>query len=215
MDVEQRLVEAQRALSSAILPSEKLPLGERSQFLTRRLAKINTINITGGECQVQISSSALDGVRWYQSYFPRVGDLVWVEFNGGTDPIIIGTQNAATPAVAGVQDPWHIVGAAGEPAFQNGWVWYGAGWSVPAFRRVGEIVYVKGAVKSGTVATNIFQLPSGFRPKENSYYAITASPPVTAGALNGTLLVDSSGQLNAYNGGNTYFAVECSFVAEQ
>lgn len=50
--------------------------------------------------------------------------------------------------------------------FTNGWVNYGGGWAVAAYRKIGSQVYLKGLVKNGTVNAAIFQLPAGYRPLE-------------------------------------------------
>ena len=85
----------------------------------------------------------------------------------------VGTKqlknNAVTPAkIKAVAPLWHAVGAAGEPAFQNGWVNEGptsdetAGF---AEDRSG-LVRLKGVIQSGTNDT-VFTLPAGYRPSKN------------------------------------------------
>lgn len=62
-------------------------------------------------------------------------------------------------------EAWHVVGAAGEPAFQNSWVNYGSGYGDAAFRkRPDGVVELAGMVKSGTANGVIFTLPAGYRP---------------------------------------------------
>jgi hypothetical protein len=64
-------------------------------------------------------------------------------------------------------EPWHSVGAAGEPTFLNGWVNFGGNLSTLAFRKSPDgRVWIKGQVKSGTAGTPVFQLPVGYRPPE-------------------------------------------------
>lgn len=69
---------------------------------------------------------------------------------------------------ATVNDGWHNVGEAGEPAYQNGWVDYSAGTAVgdytgAGFKKIGGVVHLRGLIKNGTNAT-IFTLPVGYRP---------------------------------------------------
>lgn len=55
---------------------------------------------------------------------------------------------------------------------QNGWVYYGSG-ATAAYRKDGmNNVFVKGLIKSGTASngTIMFNLPSGYRPKEVRYF---------------------------------------------
>jgi hypothetical protein len=60
-------------------------------------------------------------------------------------------------------EPWHEVGAAGQPAFQNGYSNSGAGFETAAFYKDREgVVHLKGNV-TGAAAT-IFYLPAGDRP---------------------------------------------------
>ncbi len=62
---------------------------------------------------------------------------------------------------------WVNVGSSGAPAFQNNWVNFDttrtAGFSKDSL----GWVRLRGLVKSGTVSTTVFTLPSGFRPKRN------------------------------------------------
>lgn len=59
-------------------------------------------------------------------------------------------------------DPWHTVGAAGEPAFQNGWSPQS---EAVQFRKTptGD-VHLRGRAKLGTAAASVFTLPVGYRP---------------------------------------------------
>ena len=62
-------------------------------------------------------------------------------------------------------EDWHTVGAAGEPAFQNGWTAYGAPYGPPQFRkRPDGVVELRGLATAGAYATPVFTLPAGYRP---------------------------------------------------
>lgn len=51
----------------------------------------------------------------------------------------------------------------------NSWVFYGVPWSTPQYRRIGNIVYLKGLVGGGSSTTAIITtLPAGFRPNQGS-----------------------------------------------
>jgi hypothetical protein len=63
-------------------------------------------------------------------------------------------------------EAFHVVGAAGEPAFQNAWVNFGGGLSTVGFYKDRSRVYLKGQAKSGANGTVIFTLPVGYRPSE-------------------------------------------------
>jgi hypothetical protein len=66
----------------------------------------------------------------------------------------------------------HYVGAAGEPAFTNGWSNYdttGASWSRARFWKTPDgIVHLGGLVTGGVPAQAIFTLPVGYRPLESA-----------------------------------------------
>lgn len=66
-----------------------------------------------------------------------------------------------------VTEPWHVVGAFGEPAFQGTWAWYGSPWGQPRFALIGGLVHVKGLLTNPAApvtAQTIFVLPAGYRP---------------------------------------------------
>ena len=73
---------------------------------------------------------------------------------------------------SGTYDPWHVVGAAGQPAFANGWGNVGAGYGTAAFfKDPAGIVHVRGFVTAGTLNTGVFTLPAGYRPLLNEIFA--------------------------------------------
>jgi hypothetical protein len=63
---------------------------------------------------------------------------------------------------------WHLVGAPGEPLFQNSWkdspTGPGAPEPVAFFKDREGVVHLKGIAVSGTPSKTVFQLPPGFRP---------------------------------------------------
>ena len=58
------------------------------------------------------------------------------------------------------------------PTLQNGWVNFLAGTVPVGYRLVGDVVQVRGTIKSGTLAKAVFTLPSGFRPAAGSVYFV-------------------------------------------
>lgn len=74
----------------------------------------------------------------------------------------VTTLETAAPVAI---DPWRIVGAGGEPAFAGGWINYGSGYPVAAFKKYPDgRVRLQGLVKNGTNGQPIFTLPVGYRP---------------------------------------------------
>ena len=70
-------------------------------------------------------------------------------------------------------DPWHVVGAAGEPSFGNSWVAWGTDEPIVAFRKGPDgKVLLRGGVKGGTQSNASFTLPVGYRPAQHYRHAI-------------------------------------------
>jgi collagen type I alpha len=67
------------------------------------------------------------------------------------------------PATA---EAWRVIGAAGQPPFENSWVNYSADpLNGAAFRKDSTgLVTLKGTVRSGNTGVAIFTLPAGYRP---------------------------------------------------
>jgi hypothetical protein len=81
-------------------------------------------------------------------------------------------NTAATANSLAPPENWHLVGAPGEPGFQNSWHNFGGTWARAAFYKDHEgIVHLKGLVTGGTSGT-VFQLPPGYRSAERLYFPI-------------------------------------------
>lgn len=75
--------------------------------------------------------------------------------------------------LAAPPEPLHLIGATGEPAFENAWVnndntattpGYGANRDAGFYEDRGR-VHLTGVIKTGVSATTAFTLPVGYRPK--------------------------------------------------
>ena len=92
-------------------------------------------------------------------------------------------------------------------SFSNSWVAFGAGWSTPRYRKIGDIVYVQGMIKDGTSGLACFTLPVGFRPTEIQVFHSTTSTGVVR------MDVGSNGQVIVYAGGAGVWAgINCQFA---
>jgi hypothetical protein len=61
-------------------------------------------------------------------------------------------------------EAWNVIGAAGQPAFTNGWVNFGGTDATAAFYKdAAGVVHLRGIVKNGVVAASMFTLPVGYR----------------------------------------------------
>lgn len=103
-----------------------------------------------------------------------------------------------------VGEPWHEVGATGEPAFQNSWANFGSNgfgdWSTVAFKKQGNTVKIKGFPASGVVilGDEIFNLPEGYRPpKVEMFASFTGNGTSPTGAM--YTLVHPDGRVIAHS----------------
>lgn len=96
---------------------------------------------------------------------------------------------------------WTNVGS-----FSNSWVNYGLGTLSASYRLIGDRVLLRGAIKSGTVGSAAFTLPSGYRPT-----GTIILPALSNGAI-GRLDIDSSGNVipggASSTGSNVVFALD-------
>jgi len=99
----------------------------------------------------------------------RKGTLTGSQINVSTLGTVPTAQTAQTASSVAPPEAWHMVGAPGEPGFENGWAnappspplaFEGAGF----YRDHEGVVHLKGLVKGGTSGGIIFHLPSGYRP---------------------------------------------------
>lgn len=109
------------------------------------------------------------------------------------------------PAV--VDSAWNVIGASGQPAFQNSWANFPTGgWPSMAFFRDSEgWVHLRGLVTGGVNGTTICTLPVGYRPAFPYNFNIVGSDTFAFGEVrpDGTVLV--SGPLAASAG--TWYAL--------
>ncbi len=91
------------------------------------------------------------------------------------------------------------------PTLQNGWVSYGL--QAPQYRMVGDIVYLRGAIKNGSAwGTIAFTLPAGYWPPA-TLYASTLS----AGPSLGYFTVNTLGQVSPQGGSTAQFELAYNF----
>ena len=97
------------------------------------------------------------------------------------------------------------------PTFVNGWVNYGSPFTVARYRRsAGRVVHLDGLIKSGTINTAAFTLPSGFRP---SYRLITCAVD-TGNAAPERLDIHATGVVHPVSGSNGWVTLQTVFVAD-
>jgi len=97
-------------------------------------------------------------------------------------------------------------GAWTTPTLLNGWLQYGSGWQTLQYRKIGDIVYIRGLIKSGTVPSTIFTLPTGFRPLAINQFVCMGNVSAVA-----YFNVYTDGVVSAVQGNNAGFNVNCDF----
>ena len=126
---------------------------------------------------------------------------------GGTSMVVNDAARNAyiivediTPATAdGLATAWTAA------TFQNGWINYPA--AQPAqYRKLGDMVQVRGMIKSGTYAQTALNLPVGFRPPNDMQF-----PLKEYGAGAGVFVVFPSGDLAIFEAGVSGVSINCQF----
>ena len=119
------------------------------------------------------------------------------------------TERAATflEELVNIQE-WQEIGVGNAPAFENSWINFvtsGEQATAAFYKDSFGRVYIKGLVKSGTINTDIFTLPTGYIPSERIHLGTMSN------SAYGTLRIDTDGAVRAQTGNNTSFAINCSF----
>jgi hypothetical protein len=111
--------------------------------------------------------------------------------------------NATVPV-----DPWHIVGAAGEPAFVNSWVGSNPSYQQPSFRKdpLGR-VWIRGSFGGSPTAGLAFTLPVGYRPTAQYVFDVL----LDSGAAGGYVTVDTAGSVSLQRSSSASIYVDLSF----
>lgn len=109
---------------------------------------------------------------------------------------------ASITALQGVTTPtaWTAT-----PAFQNGWANYGSGYQVAQYRKIGDIVYLRGFIKGTVNANTIFILPAGFRPVA---YVHTIGPNGSAGGWSQIRVGPGGDLVNMIGDGSTWVSID-------
>jgi hypothetical protein len=106
-------------------------------------------------------------------------------------------------------DVWHVVGAGGEPAFQNSWVNFGSGFQGARFRRENGVVRIEGLVKSGTSNTAVFTLPAEYRPSATQHHVARGND---AGDFFAQVQVSTGGDVIALPSGGGSGAIDLAVI---
>lgn len=121
-----------------------------------------------------VTKTLTTGVRFLSGTVPVVGQTGLLARGTGlqrSDRVFIG-------APASQSSNWIQLNSPGAPIFATSWSHDGAPYFNVAFRRVGDMVELRGAAVATTGATTtIFTLPVGYRPKADPVIQLTSSGP--------------------------------------
>jgi hypothetical protein len=143
---------------------------------------------------------------WYQPATCTVAPATVWDYhldNGQPYPVLNGTQLPYSTNFSFVTSELpRFVGTAGNPVFTASWVNFGAPRGNICFwkDRLG-FVHLAGTAKTGTLTSTMFNLPAGYRPLANEYFAVSSN-----GAY-GECYVDSTGNVVPQVGSNTSFSL--------
>lgn len=182
---EVRVRETASSGTAANLATQTVKI--RSIDMDRRIA--HAVNQVKGTMIVPFVHMIGKGVG-----FPAVGET-WLISSIFGPWLFVAQVNPSYPVLVEDDDPrlsdarppiitaptLHVVGAVGEPAFQNSWVNYdttGNFQTARFYKDVTNHVRINGRVKSGT--GTIFTLPAGYRPSQTNVFACTCGGPGVA-----------------------------------
>lgn len=130
---------------------------------------------------------------------PYVPNSTWTDGVGGTPVSAARLNNIESGLVALNPTAWTAV------TFQNGWSNFGGGYQAAQYRKIGDVVQVRGLIKSGTVGSAAFTLPAGFRP------VLDESRAVISNGVFGALYINAAGIVTPFVGSNVSFQVDAIF----
>jgi hypothetical protein len=119
--------------------------------------------------------------------------------NGRTQLLVEDVTGTEAPTGAYYEALWTPV-----TTFTNGWVNYDtANYPPAAYRKVNDLVYLRGLVKSGTLNTPAFVLPAGYRPVLDHHFACLSQE-----ALGGARIFRGGNVTLGNPGSNVWFALD-------
>lgn len=61
------------------------------------------------------------------------------------------------------------------PTLLNGWVNFGSGFNPAGYRKIGDVVSLRGLLTTGSTSVPMFNLPAGYRPAYTQIFTTSAS----------------------------------------
>lgn len=100
----------------------------------------------------------------------RKGTLTGMQIDASTLGLV---PTAETANALSTPEPWHVVGAPGEPSFEPGWEskFSPVDPSVAFYRDHEGVVHLRGVATGGMASGAVFRLPLGFRPTSGKVFS--------------------------------------------
>ena len=180
----------------------------------------------GAVSNTKLAKAAVTGAKVARN------SLTGVQVNESTLGIVPSASHATSADTAktatsiAASEAFHVVGANGEPAFQNSWEDKGGTLDKPAgfYKDRAGIVHLRGRIFNGSANTVIFQLPAGYRPEAGKFISFPADCECMIGQSTSVSIAGSGlgatvdGSLRVDNGtlqsGGTLHLDGISFLAE-
>jgi hypothetical protein len=173
------------ALFATANPSEFAPMGlPQNQGVTTREEMARTLGQALSPIPACVAGSEIyNDVPASSPFCPFIEELSRRGITGGCAPGLFCPGDPVTRQQMAVflvkvvaSEPFHIVGAAGEPPFQNGWANAGGLLSTAGFFKdpLG-FVHLKGTLNAGPSGLTAFTLPEGYRPAEELILPVASS----------------------------------------
>jgi hypothetical protein len=131
----------------------------------------------------------------------RPGTLTIISTASWGNPITDEVNRLTTWQTAQLPTAWAT------PTFSNGWVGLTTGGVQPTqYRKIGDLVYVRGAMVGGTFGNTAITLPVGFRPPAMLYFM-----EIIAGGTLGYISIAATGIIVPYGSSNSQVGTEAVF----
>jgi hypothetical protein len=138
---------------------------------------------------------------------PGSGTFVTGDFVNTQDGHVFVCTSGGSPGtwvdITLVGDDAAWTNISGGVGFTNSWVDYASGGTLSCgFRKVHGKVYLRGAMKSGTVNSSAFTLPAGYRPSGTLNFVVSSN------SLYGNVAIASSGNTTLTTGSNAWASLD-------
>lgn len=109
------------------------------------------------------------------------------------------TVKARLDSMAGPPSAWTA------PTLLNSWANYGGGYQTPEYRKIGDIVYLRGIIGGGTLSSQAFTLPTGHRPPLQVQFGKIGSSTISY------IEITTAGAVTCFGGTNTLAIIDYQF----